>query len=223
IKRSPKESSMMHLVPAVLCLAAFGACASKAQPPTSQPPASESASPSAVEPAQQAPTPVEKAPAGSAAPASGPGETSTAPPAPAPPPPAPAPEPPAPGPAANKPAPASGTGALLAAETAAWDRARPVLQKHCANCHTKGSRGATKKKLDHFDMTTYPVGGHHAAHIATTIRAVLGLSGKRATMPSGKPGSVTGDDLAAIKAWTDAWEAADKAGAHRTGGDPHPR
>jgi hypothetical protein len=25
---------------------------------------------------------------------------------------------------------------------------------------------------------------------------------------------VTGDDLAAIRAWTEAWDAADKAGAH---------
>jgi hypothetical protein len=43
---------------------------------------------------------------------------------------------------------------------------------------------------------------------------VLGLSGKKAKMPADKPGSVTGDDLALIRAWTDAWDVADKAGTH---------
>jgi hypothetical protein len=47
-----------------------------------------------------------------------------------------------------------------------------------------------------------------------------GSTEKKATMPSGKAGSVTGDDLAAIKAWTDAWDAADNAGAHAPAADP---
>ena len=64
----------------------------------------------------------------------------------------------------------------------------------------------------------YPLGGHHTATIGFTIRDVLGISGKKATMPYDKPGSVQGDDLAAIKAWTDAWEAADKGGAHPSHG-----
>jgi mono/diheme cytochrome c family protein len=103
---------------------------------------------------------------------------------------------------------------LLAAEKTAWQAATPVLQKHCASCHTRGGKAKTKKRLDHFDFTSYPVGGHHANKIGVTVRTVLGLENKKATMPSGKPGSVTGDDLAAIKAWTEAWDAADKAGAH---------
>ena len=33
-------------------------------------------------------------------------------------------------------------------------------------------------------------------------------------MPDSQPGSVTGDDLAVIAAWTKAWDAAQAAGAH---------
>jgi hypothetical protein len=40
-------------------------------------------------------------------------------------------------------------------------------------------------------------------------------------MPFDKPGSVHGDDLAKIKAWADAWEAAEKAGAHPPAGEGH--
>jgi hypothetical protein len=40
-------------------------------------------------------------------------------------------------------------------------------------------------------------------------------------MPYDKPGSVKGDDLAKIKAWTDAWEAAEKGGAHPAHADGH--
>lgn len=107
--------------------------------------------------------------------------------------------------------------ALLAAEASAWETAKPVFTKYCATCHTREGKKASKKKLDHFDLGTYPAGGHHTATIGVTVRDVLGLGGKKATMPYGKPGSVTGKDLAAIKAWTDAWEAAEKAEAH-----PHP-
>jgi len=114
-----------------------------------------------------------------------------------------------------KPDPAQAKADLLAAETRAWDATKPVLQTYCANCHTKGGKGATKKKLAHFDMTSYPVTGHHAATIGATMRNVLGLSGKKPTMPFGKPGAVAGDDLTAVKAWTNAWDAADKGGAHR--------
>jgi len=102
---------------------------------------------------------------------------------------------------------------LLAADTKAWETAKPVLDKYCATCHTPDGKKAAKKKLDHFDMSTYPPGGHHTDTIGFTIRDVLGISGKKATMPFDKPGSIKGDELAAIKAWTDAWEASHKAGA----------
>jgi len=118
------------------------------------------------------------------------------------------PAPPAP------PAPAQLTADLLASERTAWDTAKPVFDKACASCHTKAGKKAAKKKLAHFDMDSYPLGGHHAGTIGSTIRDVLGVTGKKPTMPYDKPGSVKGDDLAKIQAWTDAWEAADKGGAH---------
>jgi hypothetical protein len=112
------------------------------------------------------------------------------------------------------PDPATVNVGLLATERGAWDTARPVFDKDCAMCHTKAGKKSAKKKLDHFDMDTYPPGGHHTATIGFEIREVLGITGKKATMPKNAPGSVKGDDLALIKAWTDAWEAADTAGAH---------
>lgn len=102
----------------------------------------------------------------------------------------------------------------MAAETAAYEKAKPVFEKYCANCHTKAGKKATAKKLDHFAMDTYPFGGEHTKSIGNEIRKVLGIDGGKATMPYDKPGSVTGDDLATIKAWTEAWQAAGKAGAH---------
>lgn len=110
---------------------------------------------------------------------------------------------------------------LLAAETSAWEAARPVLTKHCASCHTRDGKRTSKKKLDHLDLDTYPPKGHHAAKIGAAIRDVLGLSGKRPTMPYGKAGSVKGDELATIKAWIEAWEAAEKASAHAGAGSHH--
>jgi mono/diheme cytochrome c family protein len=103
---------------------------------------------------------------------------------------------------------------VLAAEQRAFVAAKPVFDKFCASCHTQAGKQAAKKKLDHFDMDTYPFGGHHTATIGFTIREVLGINGQKPTMPDDDPGAVRGDDLAKIKAWTDAWEAADKVGAH---------
>jgi mono/diheme cytochrome c family protein len=103
---------------------------------------------------------------------------------------------------------------LLAAETAAWATAKPVFDKACSACHTTGGKKASKKTLMHFNLDTYPLGGHHTATIGYTIRDVLGINGKKPTMPDDNPGSVEGDDLAKISAWTDAWVAAEKGGAH---------
>lgn len=135
----------------------------------------------------------------------------------------PAPTPPAPTtPATVKPAPATPPvsakpdprARLLAAERSAWETAKPVLTKHCATCHTRDGQKVSKRKLEHLDLGPYPPTGHHATTIGTTMRDVLGLGSKRPTMPYGKAGSVKGDELAAIKAWIDAWNAAEKAGAH---------
>ena len=104
---------------------------------------------------------------------------------------------------------------LAAAETAAYDKAKPVFEKYCASCHTKAGKKSSKKKLDHFSMDTYPFGGEHTKSIGNEVRVVLGIDGgKKPTMPYDKPGSVQGDDLAAIKAWTEAWQASGAAGNH---------
>jgi hypothetical protein len=174
-----------HLV-TLLATAALAACGSKS-------------SSTPTTPAEPAHDPADHDPAGSDSAAATPEPTPTAPEKPA--------DPPEPDPAKLK-------AELLASETAAWETAKPAFETACASCHTKSGKKAAKKKLDHFDMTTYPLGGHHTATIGITIRDVLGISGKKATMPFNKPGSVQGDELAKIKAWTDAWEAAENGGAH---------
>lgn len=108
---------------------------------------------------------------------------------------------------------------LLAAEQAAYDKAKPVFDKWCAKCHTQGAKLATQKKLDHFDMTAYPFGGHHAMEISGSIRKSLAIGGGKATMPFDKKGAVKGDELALIAAWADAFDASHKGGAHEGHGD----
>ncbi len=103
---------------------------------------------------------------------------------------------------------------LLAAETAAYNNAKPVFEKYCGSCHQKGGKSATAKKMGHFDMTAYPFGGHHVGEMSATVRKVLGIDGSKPTMPKGKPGSVKGDDLALIAAWADAFDASMAGGAH---------
>jgi len=147
-----------------------------------------------------------------------------------PPPPAPAPAPapePAPTPVATAQPPAASPPSaepvapmdpkpdLIAAENAAYEKAKPVFAKYCASCHTKGGKKADAKKLKHVDMTTYPFGGEHANSIGNEVRITLGLdTAKKPSMPADKPGSVKGDDLAAITAWTEAWRAAGQGGVH---------
>ncbi|MBA3395968.1 MAG: hypothetical protein H0T89_25275 [Deltaproteobacteria bacterium] len=68
-------------------------------------------------------------------------------------------------------------------------------------------------------MTSYPFGGHHAMEISGEIREVIGLTEKKPTMPADDKGAVQGDELAAIKAWADAFDAAHAGGAHEGHGD----
>lgn len=129
--------------------------------------------------------------------------------------PAPAPAPVAtPAPPAPAPAPAPvTTDAPRSAELVAFEQAKPVFDKWCARCHADGGRATSAKKRSHFDMTRYPFGGHHADDIADEVREVLGLTGKKPTMPPDKKGAVRGDELALIQAWADAFDAAHATGA----------
>lgn len=112
------------------------------------------------------------------------------------------------------PDPAEVKAELLAAETTAYENAKPVFEKYCASCHMKGGKSTTAKKLGHFDMTTYPLGGHHVGEMSATVRKVMGIDGSKPTMPKNKPGSVKGDELAVIAAWADAFDASMAGGAH---------
>jgi mono/diheme cytochrome c family protein len=122
-----------------------------------------------------------------------------------------------------EPDPEQQKAALVAAELAAYEQAKPVLEKHCAGCHAKGGKGAKASTLRHFEMTAYPFGGHHAETISAEIREVLGATGKKPTMPKNKPGIVQGEELALILAWADAFDATHAAGGHpgHTGGHHH--
>jgi hypothetical protein len=113
---------------------------------------------------------------------------------------------------------------LLAAETAAYEKARPVFEAHCAKCHIKASKKAKPKTLGHFDMTSYPFGGHHAEDISAEVRKALGIGGGKPTMPFDDPGAVKGEELALIAAWADAYDKAHEGGAHQDrghGGEHH--
>ncbi|NNE18386.1 MAG: hypothetical protein HKN10_07915 [Myxococcales bacterium] len=70
-------------------------------------------------------------------------------------------------------------------------------------------------------MDGYPLGGHHSAEIAETIREVLGASGKKATMPRNDPGVVQGQDLVLILDWAQSFDRAQAAGLHLTEPDDH--
>ena len=103
---------------------------------------------------------------------------------------------------------------LLAAEMSAYDAAKPVFDKFCASCHSKGGPGAKKSTLAHFETTKYPFVGHHMDELGTSVRKTLGVGGSKATMPRNKPGSVQGEDLALIMKWAEAFDASHAGGAH---------
>ena len=118
-----------------------------------------------------------------------------------------------------KPDPAKVKADLLAAEIAAYEKAKLVFETNCARCHTKTGRLTKDKTRDHFDMTSYPFGGHHAMEIGKEIREALGITGDKVTMPKDKKGAVKGDDLKLIAAWADAFDAAHAGGAHEGHGE----
>jgi hypothetical protein len=104
--------------------------------------------------------------------------------------------------------------AIAAAETAAYARAKPIFALYCAKCHSSSGKKATHAKLAHLSIDAYPFGGHHATVIGTTIREVLGVTGKKPTMPMDAPGRVKGAELEAILDWSKAFDRAHAAGLH---------
>lgn len=112
------------------------------------------------------------------------------------------------------PDPAKVKADLLAMETGAYEKSKPVFEKYCVSCHSQGQKKAKKATLEHFDITNYPFGGHHAMELGKEVREVLAIGGGKPTMPKGKPGAVKGEELALIAAWADAFDAAHAGGAH---------
>lgn len=119
------------------------------------------------------------------------------------------------------PDPAQVKAELLAAEKVAFENAKPVFDKFCAKCHSKSGNKWSQKKGDHFDMSTYPFGGHHAMKISSEIRKSLAIGGGKPTMPFDKKGAVKGEELALIAAWADAFDKAHAGGAHEGKGHEH--
>lgn len=99
---------------------------------------------------------------------------------------------------------------LLAAEARAYEAAKPVFEKYCVECHRPGagSPQLQKKALKHLSMETYPFKGHHAHELGAIIRQSLGVDGGKITMPKNDKGSVKGEELALIVAWSRAFDAA---------------
>jgi type IV secretory pathway VirB10-like protein len=169
-------------------LVAAAACGGSSPPPAA--PATEPT------PATEPVAPAEPAPVEPAAPPE--------PVAPAPPPPPPAPD------------PAQIKAELRATELAAFESAKPVFDKWCAKCHSKTGKATSAKKREEFDMTSYPFGGEHAKEIGEEVLEVLGLTGKKPSMPADKKGAVKGAELELMKAWAEAFEASRKGGAHES-------
>jgi hypothetical protein len=132
-----------------------------------------------------------------------------------------APEHPANPNATTRPHPAAtGTPEQQAAELAAYQKAKPVFDKFCAKCHATSGAKSSAKKLGHFDMTSYPFGGHHADYVGLAVRQTLGVEGgKEATMPDDDPGAVKGADLDAIVAWSRAFDDAHPGAANHRDDD----
>ena len=110
-------------------------------------------------------------------------------------------------------------------ELAAYDAARPVFQRYCANCHSAPAGAPVSVPMQHFNMNGYPFGGHHASTIAATIRRALGATGQPPTMPPSRSSSarVQGEQLRLVLAWADAVDRATAARGPAThaGGHEH--
>ncbi len=114
-----------------------------------------------------------------------------------------------------KPGAGSDKDAIATAERTAYERAKPIFEKHCGRCHSSSGKKAKKKTLGHFSIDTYPFGGHHAAEVGQTIRVVLGVTGKEPTMPMDDAGAVKGAELETLVEWSKAFDASHAAGLHQ--------
>ena len=82
-----------------------------------------------------------------------------------------------------------------------------MFVKYCAACHTSSGKRTSPKKLEHFDMSSYPFTGEDGAELDEEIRVTLGLRGQKASMPKDKPGIVKGAELQLLVNWAEAYDA----------------
>lgn len=86
---------------------------------------------------------------------------------------------------------------------------------------------------DTFDISTYPFGGTVGPRAGYHVADVLGImfgdldaadgtdemgkpwARREPRMPRSAPGAVQGDELALVRAWTEAWRVTHRAGLHR--------
>ncbi|MBI1947633.1 MAG: hypothetical protein HYS27_18225 [Deltaproteobacteria bacterium] len=101
-------------------------------------------------------------------------------------------------------APTAPTHVVTAEEQAAFLAAKAVFTARCLACHSRTGARRGPRALRHLDMTSYPFAGRHAAQAGAAVREAL--TGKKPSMPKGKPGSLTAEELALLLAWADAFD-----------------
>lgn len=82
----------------------------------------------------------------------------------------------------------------------------PYLRNTATGATRRAGKKAKRKTLEHLNMDRYPFAGHHADEAASVIRKTLGVNSSKATMPKDDPGVVSGDALAKVLAWADAFD-----------------
>ena len=81
---------------------------------------------------------------------------------------------------------------LLAAETSAWEAAKPVFTKYCATCHTKDGKKAAKKKLASFEEPSAVSSSRRAAALERRTPMSPGASPRSKCRPRGRDGAIPG-------------------------------
>jgi mono/diheme cytochrome c family protein len=109
-----------------------------------------------------------------------------------------------------RPAPVAGPGGYeaSASELAAYERAKPVFERHCTACHRDGTRLTSGEAMRKVDMNGYPFGGAPRAAMTRTVMA--SLTGGGPTMPPFRRQPLTAEEVALIRAWAAATDAANR-------------
>ena len=102
----------------------------------------------------------------------------------------------------------SGSADVAEAERVAYTRARPVFAQYCDSCHSRESLHVDREATRNLTTDSYPFGGRRGAARRDTRFVCRSAKAIGATMPDDHPGSVRGNDLAAVLTWADAFDRA---------------